>query len=101
MDLVQTCEHSKEGATRLQEIFTTQVTQVTSKKEQHLKQQSAFLEQYIVNQEKLKESAMTQQLKGDDRLQIMLDQIQNSYEARVLEKRRQEDIKAHEQLVKM
>ena len=26
MDLVQTCEHSKEGANRLQEIFSTQVT---------------------------------------------------------------------------
>ena len=41
---------------------------------------------------------MTTQFKGDERLQVMLDQIQNSFEMKVLEKRRKEDKNIHEQL---
>ena len=49
------------------------------------------MEQYLVNQAKLKESAMSMQFNSDEALQTMLKQIQDSYDARVLEKRKEED----------
>ena len=41
---------------------------------------------------------MTQQYKGDEKLQLMLQQIQDSFEGRVLKKRLQEDVNVNNAL---